>query len=168
MEKSRKGIRAIIVTIALAIVCSVIASVKLDAVVGPVGNIMIVLFIYAKFTMAMMFTQGWKVFNRKAILGMPRILFAFYLILTTLLVLMFVTSKQLGPDFASSARNILGLIITASAALLGTFCMWYMGVDEWMAAGSEYDARVQFKKKGDSDEVIEEKVIELKNLGIIS
>lgn len=172
MKKSveKKGIHAIIVTAIIAISCSVIASIYLKSdMIGPVGSTMIVLFIYAKFTLAMFYTQGWKVFSRKTILGMPRILFVFYIILGILLVSMYITSRQLvDQGFSdSSAKNILGLIIPASAALIGTFCMWYAGFGEWMGTGSEYDARTQFKAKGYSDELIEQKVVELKNLGII-
>ncbi len=169
MERSKKGIRAIIVTAIFAIICSIIGVtfIKPDFI-GPIGSTMIVSFIYAKIIMAMVFTQGWKVFNRKTILGMPVILFTFYILLGAILFSLYVTTKYAGPDLANSVKNILSLVITASSALIGTFCAWHIGVREWMAAGSEYDARMQFKNKGYTDPVIEQKITELKNLNIIS
>ncbi|USN94882.1 MAG: hypothetical protein H6791_00430 [Candidatus Nomurabacteria bacterium] len=168
MEKSKKGSRAMSTAAIFAIIISVVGSLILRVnTENMVMDVLLGLFVFGKFAMTMMFTQGWKVFNHKTILGMPRLLFVFYIIVGTLLVSIFVTSRQFGPDLASSAKNILGFVISASAGLIGTLYMWYAGVNEWMAGGSEYDARMQFKSKGDSDEVTEEKVIKLKNLGVI-
>jgi len=175
MEKSKKGFRAMSTAATFAIIVSIIGSLILRVdTANTVVDVLLGLFVYAKFSMAMMYTQGWKVFNNKstskpikAILGMPRLLFVFYIIIGTLLASLFVTSIHFGPDLASSEKNILGFVISASAGLIGTLYMWYAGVNEWMAGGSEYDARMQFKGKGDSDAVIEEKVTELRNLGII-
>lgn len=168
MEKSKKGSRAMSTAAIFAIIVSVLGSLILRVnTVNLIMDVLVGLFLFGKFAMTMMCNTGWKVFNRKTILGMPRLLFVFYIIVGTLLISIFVTSRQFGPDLASSAKNIFGFAISASAGLIGTLYMWYAGVNEWMAGGSEYDARVQFKSKGDSDEIIEKKIIKLKNLGVI-
>lgn len=170
MKEETRGIRAIIVTAVLAAAYSAFALQSLDSdAVGPLGGIMIVLFIYAKFGLAMFFTMGWKVFNRKTFFGMPRLLFVFYTAFAIILISGYVMSERLvARGFSeSSARNMLAFLIPASAGILGTFCMWYMGFGEWMGKGNEYDSRVKFKSRGDSDETIEQKIAELKGLDII-
>ena len=168
MEKSKKGTRAMIICAILMIVVSLASSLILKVGLAMlVVNIFFGMFAYTKLSMGMMFTQGWKVFNHKTIAGMPHVLFIFYIIIGTILVSLFVTSQQMGPDFASAEKNILSLVISLSAGVLGTLFAWYCGVNSWMAGGSEYDARIELRDKGYSSEVIEEKITKLKNLNVI-
>jgi hypothetical protein len=135
------------------------------AIIG--WDIGIAVFAFAKIAMAMMFTQGWKVFGRKAIFGMPRLLFIIYVILGTLLFAMFMTTREFNADFHSSQMNFFSLIVSMTISVGATFIMWYAGVGEWMGVGSEYEARVQFKNKGYSEQEIESSVKLLRANGVI-
>ena len=169
MENSKKGSRAII----FALVCSVITSIMGSLYLGLdtmmlLMNLGISAFVVGKFSMAMMFTQGWKVFNRKTILGMPMLLFLFYLIVGGLLISLFTVNNQIDSSFDSAQRNIFGFVISASVGVISTFIAWYSGINAWMAQGSEYDARAEFTKKGFSKQLIEEKIGQLREYGLLS
>lgn len=157
-------IRACVATILISFMSSWYLS--LDEMMWAI-NMFVGLFVVGKMGMSMMFTQGWKVFKSKTILGMPRLLFGMYVILAILLVALITTSIQMPSEFESAERNILGFAISAIGGLISTFIAWYLGINMWMATGSEYDARLQFEKKGLSNQEIESAIVELTTKGII-
>ncbi len=169
MKKSsdKRGMRAQYTSVLVIILISISGSLVLNVDRGMmIANVLIGLFVWGKMTLAMMFTQGWKVFNRKTVLGIPRLLFTFYVILGTILVLMALTNMNMA-EFPSAQINIYSFLITASGALISTLVAWYCGINDWMAKGSEYDARVQFLAKGYSQDVVEEKISQLKEHDLI-
>ncbi len=168
MQTVKKGTRAEIISALLVLVISIVGaiSLKVDTSMIVITPLLGLLF-FGKFIMAMMFSQGWKIFNRKTVAGMPRPIFVFYVIIITILCCMIITNNEMGPGFDSSQRNVLSFIIAASAGVIASLFAWYCGINEWMASGSEYDARILFRDKGDSPEIIEEKIEKLKKLNLI-
>ncbi len=165
---SKKGTRAMTIAFIMVIILSAVIPLFFGADKGIIGwDIGLAIFAFAKITLGIMYTQGWKVFKHKAVLGMPRLLFIIYVVLGTLLFAMFMTTREFGSDLHSSQTNFFSLILSLSISVSATIIMWYAGVGEWMGIGSEYDARVQFQKKGYSQEEIENSVKMLRLNGII-
>ena len=166
MNSSKAGLRALSVSAIMVFATSVIGS-----IVCKVGIDLILLngflsfFFWGKFILGMMYCQGWKVFNWKAVAGMPRPLFIFYVIVATILVSMgyAITKADLGAD----QKNLVSFLITAGAGVTGSYIAWYAGINRWMAHGSKYDAIMEFKAKGYSKDVIDHKVTQLENAGVI-
>ena len=165
---SSKGSRVIYATMILLVACSLIFSAIIRAnglfyyVVMPV----MACFFFGKFVMAMMFCQGWKVFNRKMILGLPVTLLVFYSIIFILLSGMVFANQ--GVDFSDTQKNINVFTFNAFMGVSGSLIAWFIGIKNWMAGGSEYDARIEFKRKKYSPEILEEKIIALREAGLIS
>ncbi len=174
MTNSKKGTRAmIILAICASIIAFVISRNVFRVETGIIAiNIGACLFAYFKMVGGMLFTQGWKVFNREIILGMPLVLFIYYIVLGIILWKLFMITSEMvhstDTDFTISSLNILTLTISLSVGVLGSFVAWYCGIDDWMAGGSEYDARVELKSKRYSEEAIETKIAELRRIGILS
>lgn len=164
---SSNGSRAMYTTIILLVICSLVFSAVVDAngsfyyVVMPI----MACFFFGKFALTMMFCQGWKIFNRKMVLGLPVVLFIFYTVVIALLICMTVLNQGMS-DFPEAQKNINVFIFNASIGVLGSLIAWFAGIKNWMAGGSEYDARMEFKNKGNSEQEIEEKIVKLKNLGL--
>lgn len=165
---SSKGSRTLAISAILIVIVAIIGSLVLKTGNEMMcWNIGISMFVYAKLVMVMMFSQGWKALGRKTTAGMPRLMFAFYVILGSLVALLFINNINM-TEFPSAQIKIYSVGIAMSASLIGTFIAWYCGVNEWMAKGSEYDARVEFQAKGYSKETIEEKIDKLKQYEIIA
>jgi hypothetical protein len=165
---SQNGSRAMYTTMILLVICSLVFSAVVNAngtfyyIVMPI----MACFFFGKFALAMMFCQGWKIFNRKMVLGLPVGLFIFYIIVIALLTSMAVVNQGMS-DFPGAQKNLNVFIFNASIGVLGSLIAWFAGIKNWMAGGSEYDARMEFKNKGNSEQEIEGKIAELKNFGLI-
>ena len=172
MTNSEKGTRAMIISAICASTIALVASRNIFPVdTGMIAiNVITCLFAYFKMVGGMMFLQGWKVFNRKAVLGMPLFLFIYYIVLGSLLFGLLVTSFEISrsSDFDTSTYlNLITLTISLSVGVIGSLVAWYCGIDHWMAGGSEYDARVEYAQKGYSQDLIKLKITQLREAGII-
>lgn len=168
LQTRPKGFNLLVAASIVSIIGALVTSLylKLD-VMMIIIVCCITLFVLTKFAMAMMYTQGWKTFQRRAILGMPVVLFVLYCIVTILIVTLLLINTQQPLKYASSEANILAIGSSALLALLSTFIAWYAGINQWMATGSEYEARMEFKHKGFSDEEIEQRIVTLRNQKIL-
>ena len=165
---SQNGSRVMYTTMILLVVCSLVFSAVVNAngafyyVVMPV----MACFFFGKFALAMMFCQGWKLFNRKMVLGLPTGLLLYYIIIAVILISMLIANQGMS-DFPADQKNLNVFIFNASIGVLGSLIAWFADIKNWMAGGSEYDARIELKSKGNSEQEIEEKIIKLKNYGLI-
>ena len=166
MDSSKAGVRAqtvsAIMVVAMSVIGSIICRVDIDLIFL---SAILSLFFWGKFIMAMMYCQGWKVFNWKTIGGMPRNLFIFYVVIATILGLMGYTI--LNGDLGADQKNLVSFLITAVVGVTGSYIAWFAGINKWMADGSKYDAIMEFKDKGYSKDVINQKITKLENAGVI-
>lgn len=165
-SKSGSGVRAQTVSASIVFAMSVISSLllRVDTFLVIVNSIL-GLFFWGKFIMAMMYCQGWKVFNWKTTGGMPRNLFIFYVVVATILGLMGYTI--LTGDLGADQKNLVSFLITATTGMTGSYIAWFTGINKWMADGSKYDAIMEFKNNGDSKDVINQKIAKLENTGVV-
>jgi hypothetical protein len=169
MDKSKKASRLMLGTGIVATLLSVVGSIylKVDLIVLAMCAVAGLL-VFGKFALCQMFSQGWKLFQRKTILGMPVVLFIFYVVVFALLAMIEMTIRYSGEAFDATARNIQSFVGSAGINLIGTIVMWYAGVNDWMANGSEYDARMEFQKKGYSSSETEKRILLLRDQGAFS
>lgn len=150
----------------------VVASLSFSAIMKADGSFyyilmpLMALFFFGKLVIGMMFCQGWRVFNRRMVMGLPIGLFVFYVIIASLLICMTVVNIQMD-YYPDAQKNIYIFLFNAYAGVSGSLVAWFMGIKEWMASGSEYDARMEFKSKGYTQEVIEQNISALKKIGLI-
>lgn len=170
MTASQKGTRATIGSAFFATLVALMVSLYLKVEIDMlVANMIITLFAFFSLVSGMMYTQGWKVFNHKTVVGIPTILFVFYIVLGLIVGMLFVAGSLLSDDFSPSSQlNVFSVATAMGSGVFGSMIAWYTGINKWMALGSEYDARMQFKSKGYSPEIIEEKINALKEKQLIS
>ena len=123
-------------------------------------------FLFGKVAWAYSFLQGYGVGLKKGAVITVTIIMV--IIGALILAINYSGYQMLKENMLSAGANTMQLSLTMASAYIVVILYWIFYARKAYFYGSEYEARCELKyQKGYPDNIVEEKIVELKKLGII-